>query len=116
MRISDWSSDVCSSDLLGLPAPIADIAYAYRNRESSKAIFAQVSYKVTDQLTATLGGRYTWVNVGITQAAGNVFGVDPDSAAATQRKKLSAPAWTASLQYQIDPDHMVYFNQRGSFR
>ncbi len=101
---------------LGLPAPIADIAYAYRNRESSKAIFAQVSYKVTDQLTATLGGRYTWVNVGITQAAGNVFGVDPDSAAATQRKKLSAPAWTASLQYQIDPDHMVYFNQRGSFR
>lgn len=101
---------------LGLPAPIADIAYAYRNRETSKAVFAQVSYKVTDQLTATLGGRYTWVNVGITQAPGNVFGVDPESAAATQRKKLSAPAWTASLQYQIDPDNMVYFNQRGSFR
>src|SRR3546814_1980348 len=55
IRLSDWSSDVCSSDL-------------------------------------------------------------PYSAAATQRKKLSAPAWTASLQYQIDPDHMVYFNQRGSFR
>src|SRR3546814_16794048 len=90
MRISDWSSDVCSSDLLGLPAPIADIAYAYRNRESSKAIFAQVSYKVTDQLTATLGGRYTWVTVGITQAAGNVFGVDPDLAAATQRKSSEA--------------------------
>jgi iron complex outermembrane receptor protein len=101
---------------LGLPAPIADISYAYRNRESSKAVFAQVSYKVTDQLTATLGGRYTWVNVGITQAAGNVFGVDPNSAAATQSKKLSAPAWTASLQYQIDSDNMVYFNQRGSFR
>lgn len=101
---------------LGLPAPIADITYAYRNRESSKAVFAQVSYKVTDQLTAILGGRYTWVNVGITQAPGNVFGVDPDSPAATQRKKLSAPAWTASLQYQIDPSNMVYFSQRGSFR
>lgn len=101
---------------LGLPAPIADIAYAYRNRETSKAIFAQVSYKLTDQLTATLGGRYTWVNVGITQAPGNVFGVDPDSAAATQSKKLSAPAWTASLQYQIDSDNMIYFSQRGSFR
>lgn len=101
---------------LGLPAPIADISYAYRNRETSKAVFAQVSYKVTDQLTATLGGRYTWVKVGITQAPGNVFGVDPNSAAATQSKKLSAPAWTASLQYQIDSDNMVYFNQRGSFR
>src|SRR5262249_40114175 len=48
---------------LGLPAPIADIAYAYRNKETSKAIFAQLSYKVTEALTATLGGRYTWVNV-----------------------------------------------------
>ena len=101
---------------LGLPAPIADISYAYRNRESSKAIFAQASYKVTDQLTATLGGRYTWVTVGIKQAPGNVFGVDPESDAAKQSKKLSAPSWTASLQYQIDRSNMVYFNQRGSFR
>lgn len=99
-----------------VPGGIADISYAYRNRESSKAIFAQLSYKVTDALTATLGGRYTWVNVGITQAPGNVFGVDPNSPAASQSKKLSAPAWTASLQYQINANNMVYFNQRGSFR
>ena len=101
---------------LGLPTPIADISYAYRNRETSKAIFEQTSYKITDALTATLGGRYTWVNVGITQAPGNVFGVDPTSPAATQSDDLSAPAWTASLQYQIDPYNMVYFDQRGSFR
>ena len=99
-----------------VPGGIADISYAYRNRESSKAVFAQFSYKVTDQLTATLGGRYTWVNVGITQAPGNVFGVNPTSPAATQSKKLSAPAWTASLQYQINSQNMVYFSQRGSFR
>ena len=101
---------------LGLPAPIADVAYAYRNRESSKAVFAQASYKVTDALTATLGARYTWVDVGITQAAGNVFGIDPTSAAADQSDALSAPAWTASLQYQVNPRNMVYFSQRGSFR
>jgi len=74
------------------------------------------SYQLTDKLTATLGGRYTWESVGIRQAAGNVFGVDPDSPAADQSTKLSAPAWTASLQYQIDSNNMVYFNQRGSFR
>jgi iron complex outermembrane receptor protein len=71
---------------------------------------------VTDALTATLGGRYTWVDFGITQAPGNVFGVDPTSAAATQSNSESAPAWTANLQYQLDPNNMVYFSQRGSFR
>ncbi|MDB5673151.1 MAG: TonB-dependent receptor, partial [Sphingomonas bacterium] len=45
---------------LGLPAPIADIAYDYRNRESSKAIFGQIGYQLTDQLTVNVGGRYTW--------------------------------------------------------
>jgi iron complex outermembrane receptor protein len=99
-----------------VPGGIADISYAYRNRETSKAIFAQFSYKVTDALTATVGGRYTWETVGITQAPGNVFGVNPTSAAATQSKNLSAPAWTFSLQYQINSNNMIYFNQRGSFR
>jgi iron complex outermembrane recepter protein len=99
-----------------VPGGIADVSYAYRNRQTSKAIFAQVGYEITDKLTATLGGRYTWEKVGISQAPGNVFGVDPTSAAATQSEKLSAPAWNASLQYQIDPHNMVYFNQRGSFR
>lgn len=101
---------------LGLPAPIADIAYDYRNREDSKAVFAQIGYKLTSKLTVNVGGRYTWVKVGITQDAGNVFGVDPASPAATQEKKLSAPAWTFNAQYQIDPDNMIYFAQRGSFR
>lgn len=99
-----------------VPGGIADISYAYRNRQTSKAVYAQISYKVTDKLTATLGGRYTWEKVGIHQAEGNVFGVDPNSPAADQSKNLSAPAWTASLQYQIDSNNMVYFSQRGSFR
>jgi iron complex outermembrane receptor protein len=99
-----------------VPGGIADISYAYRNRQTSKAVYAQVDYKITDQLTATLGGRYTWEKVSIRQAPGNVFGVDPNSAAARQSKNLSAPAWTASLQYQIDPNNMVYISQRGSFR
>lgn len=96
--------------------PVADISYAYRNRESSRAIFAQLGYKLTDQLTVNAGGRYTWVSVGIKQAPGNVFGIDPNSPAASQSEKLSAPSWTFNLQYQIDPQNMVYASQRGSFR
>ncbi len=98
------------------PVGIADISYAYSNKEKSKALFAQASYKITDSLTATLGGRYTWVDVTLQQEPGNVFGVNPASAAALQKRKFKAPAWTASLQYQINADNMVYFSQRGSFR
>src|SRR3546814_13841905 len=32
MRISDWSSDVCSSDLLGQPARASDFAWAFFGR------------------------------------------------------------------------------------
>lgn len=98
------------------PVGVADISYAYRNREKSKAIFAQLGYELTDKLTVNLGGRYTWVDVGITQSAGNVFGVDPLSPAADQTAKFSAPSWTANIQYQIDPNNMIYVSQRGSFR
>jgi len=101
--------------------PLADISYAYRNRETSKAIFAQGSYQLTDKLTATLGGRYTWESIGIAQAPGNLFDFVNSFGTivyntAPQSKKLSAPAWTASVQYQITPNHMVYASQRGSFR
>ena len=96
--------------------PVADIAYAYRNRETSKAAYAQVSGQLISGLTATLGGRYTWETVGLTQSLGNVFGIDPSSPAANQSQKFSAPAWTFSLNYQLDPHNMVYFDQRGSFR
>ena len=101
---------------LGLPTPIADIAYAYRNRETSKAVYAQFSGQLIEGLTATLGGRYTWETVGLTQSLGNVFGIDPANGGADQSAKFSAPAWTFSLNYQIDPHNMVYFDQRGSFR
>lgn len=94
----------------GLPA---DIAYTYNAKNTSKAAYAQFNYKVTDQLTAVLGGRYTWENVSLTQAPGNVFG---DTTYIPQKRKLSAPAWTASLQYQINDNNMVYVSQRGSFR
>ena len=102
--------DPVTAGAFGLPA---DIDYTYRTKSTSKAAFAQVDYKLSDALTLTAGGRYTWENVSLTQAPGNVFG---DTTYVPQKRKLSAPAWTASLQYQVTPNHMVYFAQRGSFR
>src|SRR3546814_8486632 len=51
MRISDWSSDVCSSDLFVL---------CNDQRSRSTAVYAEGTYKFTDDLTLTVGGRYTW--------------------------------------------------------
>src|SRR3546814_14885723 len=49
MRISDWSSDVCSSDLVG----------NFRFNTKSYALFTRLNYRVNDLIGITLGGRYT---------------------------------------------------------
>ena len=98
----------------GLPA---DIDYTYNSKDISKAIYAQVDYKITDRLTATLGGRYTWESVSLSQATGSLYLITGASTPGeTQHKNESAPSWTFNLQYQLDPQNMVYFAQRGSFR
>lgn len=94
-----------------LPTPLADIAYHYRVRNKSTAVFGQLTYHLTDALTLAAGGRYSWEKVGIAQRTGSLFTGAPD-----QSKKLKAPSWTLNLQYQIDPDNMIYLAQRGSFR
>ena len=110
-------------DVNGNPvAPANNVDYTYNNTETSKAIFAQTSYKITDALTATLGGRYTWESMGFSEAPGNVYDTYNTLLntnlynTSPEHKNLSAPAWTFSLNYQLDNHNMVYFDQRGSFR
>lgn len=98
----------------GLPA---DISYTYNSKDISKAVFAQVDYKITPELTFTAGGRYTWESVSLSQAPGSIFalqGVIP--VGQVQHRDLSAPSWTFNLRYQLDSRNMFYIAQRGSFR
>jgi iron complex outermembrane receptor protein len=95
-----------------LPTSLADISQYYRKRDKSRAVYGQLTYEITDKLTAAAGGRYTWEDVSILQLAGSVYGgLVPE-----QRRSLQAPSWTLNVQYQITPQDMVYFAQRGSFR
>lgn len=98
-----------------LATPLADIAYFYNQTAESKAIFAQFSYDLTDQLKVTAGGRYTWEKAGLVQNPGSLFNLT-GATPLNQHADLSDPSWTFNLQYQIDPQNMVYFAQRGSFR
>jgi iron complex outermembrane receptor protein len=98
----------------GLPV---DISYTYNAKTSSKAVFGQFDYKLSDKLTFTAGGRYTWEKVQLTQAPGSLFallGIQPVGVA--QRRSLSDPSWTFNLRYQADARNMFYIAQRGSFR
>lgn len=98
-----------------LTPPLADIAYFYHQRSESKAVFAQLTYNVTDQLKIAAGGRYTWETAGLDQITGSLFNLS-GSTPLKQKAKLHDPSWTFNVQYQIDPQNMVYFAQRGSFR
>lgn len=98
-----------------LATPLADIAYYYHQRSESKAVFAQLSYELTDKLKATAGGRYTWETARLDQIEGSLFNLT-GTTPLKQKAKLHDPSWTFNLQYQIDSSNMVYFSQRGSFR
>jgi iron complex outermembrane receptor protein len=113
-RQTDYIPVVVGPELF--PTPLADIAYRYRGRDSSEAVFAQATYKLTESLSATLGGRYTWEHVKLNQEPGSLFTLPGMPTPPNESKDLSAPSWTFNLSYQINPDNMVYFAQRGSFR
>jgi len=113
-RQTDYIPVVVGPELF--PTPLADIAYFYTDRDTSRAVFGQASYKVTDALTVTLGGRYTWESLKLNQNPGSLFTLPGMPPAPRQSKKLSAPSWTFNVSYQLNPDSMVYFAQRGSFR
>jgi iron complex outermembrane receptor protein len=98
-----------------LPVPLADIAYYYTGEDESKAVFAQFTYSLTDQLKVTAGGRYTWESLKLRQNKGSLFNLN-GSTPLKESAKLKDPSWTFNIQYQINPHNMIYFAQRGSFR
>ncbi|MBB5687879.1 TonB-dependent receptor [Sphingobium boeckii] len=98
-----------------LATPLADIAYNYTVGDESKAVFAQLSYELTDKLTLTAGGRYTWETVSLRQDPGSIFNLT-GATPLNQEADLKDPSWTFNVQYQLNSSNMIYFAQRGSFR
>src|SRR3546814_10454546 len=54
MRISDWSSDVCSSDLMGTqsPAPASSKGISVRNRPPTMLPTSDSEYRLTTEPTS----------------------------------------------------------------
>lgn len=84
--------------------------------DKSKALYAQVTYAVTDRLNLSAGFRYTWEKVSLDSAPSApgdpklLDGLLPTSV------KDSKPSWLVGIDYKVTDDLLVYFNHRGSWR
>ena len=99
--------------------PPTNFAYQAQQKDHSRALFAQGSYKLTDQLSFTGGFRYSWDK--LTQTTGPDSAYFPGTVAYPAGPKLetlkaSKPSWTVSLDYQATPSLLVYVAHRGSWR
>jgi len=75
--------------------------------------FAQLSFKLTDQLSATGGIRYTKEKNAFTEVSG--FAPFYPSGIVEKRKD-SKPSWTLGVEYQATPTFFLYATYRGSWR
>src|SRR3546814_8991453 len=126
MRISDWSSDVCSSDLFEPDGKRGNMQNQFNSifatssyvEIETKAIFAQIGYDLSsllEGLKLNIGGRYTWTKqeaCGTTNYA--VTNLDDFNTReqcyanasagglgrAILKSKEDRPTWTIGLDYQ----------------
>lgn len=91
-------------------------SYDSTTNDKSKALYAQLTYAVTDRLNVTGGFRYTWEKVKISFNSGSA--ADPKLLGALNDATLKAdkPSWLIGIDYKVADGLLVYFNQRGSWR
>lgn len=98
----------------GIPSLVAYDSN-FRNKDVTKAIFAHITYDLgsfAEGLSFSAGGRYTWVDVSLRNLPGSTY----NSGVPELKTSFDKPSWNAGLEYQINPDVMVYATTRGSWR
>lgn len=108
--------DINDSNILAFDfSPIAagqPVRYNQQSNDTSKALFAQATYAVSDRLNVTGGLRHTWEKVRAKQLPGSVFGTSfPEEVL-----KSDKPSWTVSIDYKPMSDLLLYVAHRGSWR
>lgn len=102
-----------AAPLLGgsLDDPPVAVQGSRQQLTTSYAAFAQLNYDITDALTVTVGGRYTIDKKRLdAQPAG-----EPQNSGRF-RTKSKEPTFEAGLQYELDPDKLIYFRFAQGYR
>jgi iron complex outermembrane recepter protein len=87
--------------------------YDFTITDKSKALYAQLTYAMTDRLNLTGGFRYTWEDVDLTHGPDSLLNI---LNAGIHSRKDSKPSWLVGVDYKITDDLLAYFNHRGSWR
>ena len=87
-----------------------------RVNNESHSIFAQGDYRITRDLTLTLGARYTWDNRKFWQTSLNGTTGACIICTPARERSFSSPTYTVNLAWQIDADRMVYVAHRRGYR
>ena len=99
----------------------------FDTKSRSYSAFAQGSYRLTDALSLTLGGRYNWDKRSATltrfvqNASGGIatcqfLGGSPTNCFLAAQKSFDAFTYTASLDYKLDPQTLLYAATRRGYR
>lgn len=91
-------------------------SYDSTTKDNSRALYAQLTYAVTDRLNLTGGLRYTWEDYGIRFRPGTPGDPKLLGAVIPGKLKASKPSWLAGVDYRVSDSLLVYFNHRGSWR
>lgn len=97
------------------------VAYNAVTGNESYAVFGQGTYKLTEDLSLTLGARHTWETFTLKQGPESLFRsiIDPtpfSGAALPQKARQDNPSWTVALDYHVNDQVMIYATTRGSWR
>ncbi|WP_421837550.1 TonB-dependent receptor [Novosphingobium sp.] len=91
-------------------------SYDSTSDDRSRALYAQLTYAVTDRLNLTGGLRYTWESYRIKFAPSTAGDPKLLGAVAPGRLDDSKPSWLVGLDFKVTDDLLLYFNHRGSWR
>jgi outer membrane receptor protein involved in Fe transport len=93
--------------------------YNFENDEESRALFAQATYELIDNLKATAGYRETWEDINFRYVDDGSVPEDAHQMAGVPLPPILSerePSWTLGLDYQLTPVTLLYVAQRGGFR
>jgi iron complex outermembrane receptor protein len=92
--------------------------YNFITDDESRALFLQSTYEILDGFHFTAGYRQSWdvisfaYNHDSEPQDAHFLGGTPVPPPLSERK----PSWTLGLDYQLNPETLIYLTQRGGFR
>jgi len=121
---------------------VSDSNQIYETKRESFAIYSQISYDITDDITVTFGGRHNWdkgdidlqyrsgilhntgdFNAGTCVPGTNAYNIisffpnfNQAGCSASVSKKWNAPSWTFTLEDKVGPSSRIYFTTRGGYQ